>query len=265
MAKGKTGPFPLPLTVFFVLNTPPNMLWNWRGSRGRSPMSGSWSKRPRGGGGTAARMINSSKIEFNKRSKKFSQNVSSRQKITRHIIIFSIFSFGLFPLAILSLRLFFLGFFFHGVFSRLFFLDSRIPRWNSITKDYALYIKNNHQIWCRFVKFLSKWKFYSGSGSESWFYFRFKYQNYTLYIEDTHQILSGSANFFVSTARIHVRTYVQTDRIYFCMIWVLRHTKHEHSSKGENFFSNHAVTILSFLHTSYMLRKQKCDFTNNIT
>ena len=52
-----------------------------------------------------------------------------------------------------------------------------------------------------------------------------------------------------STARIHVRTYVRTDRqtdgSFFCLFCVLRRTKHEHSSKGEIFF-NHAITMLSF-------------------
>ena len=47
-------------------------------------------------------------------------------------------------------------------------------------------------------------------------------------------------------------TYVQPDRqtdrqteILFCLFCLLRHTKHEHSSKGENFFFSHAITILS--------------------
>ena len=45
-------------------------------------------------------------------------------------------------------------------------------------------------------------------------------------------------------------TYVQTDRQrdghFFCLFCLLSHTKHEHSSKGENFFFfTHAITILS--------------------
>ena len=36
------------------------------------------------------------------------------------------------------------------------------------------------------------------SGSESWFYVRFQYQTYISYIEDTHEILFGSANSFES-------------------------------------------------------------------
>ena len=43
--------------------------------------------------------------------------------------------------------------------------------------------------------------------------------------------------------------YRQTDRqteIFLCLFCVVKHTKHEHSSKGENsFFFNHAITILS--------------------
>ena len=53
----------------------------------------------------------------------------------------------------------------------------------------------------------------------------------------------------VSTAKVHLQparqTDGQTDGNFFCLFCVLRHTKHEHSSKGENFFSIHAITILS--------------------
>ena len=49
----------------------------------------------------------------------------------------------------------------------------------------------------------------------------------------------------VSTWKVHVRTARkpdrQTDRLtdrrnFFCLLYLLRHTKHEHSSKEENFF-----------------------------
>ena len=54
-------------------------------------------------------------------------------------------------------------------------------------------------------------------------------QTYISYIEDTHQILFGSANF----GKVHVRTARQPDRqtdgIFFCLFCLLRHTKHEHS------------------------------------
>ena len=130
-----------------------------------------------------------------------------------------------------------------------------------IEESYSLYAKDIHQIWCRSAKFLWKSKFCSesGSGLGSWYYFGFQYQTYISYIEDTHQILFGSANSFESCC-VHMkspRTYVhpdiqtsrQTDRqkeIFFGLFCLLRHTNHEHLSKGENFFFfTHAITILS--------------------
>ena len=89
-----------------------------------------------------------------------------------------------------------------------------------IGKSYSLYTKDIHQIWCRSAKFLWKWKFCSesGSGSGSWYYFGFQYQTYISYIEDTYQILfgsaEGSANSFESYC-VHMkspRTYVHPDR-----------------------------------------------------
>ena len=114
-----------------------------------------------------------------------------------------------------------------------------------IGESYYLYAKNIHQIWCRVAKFLWKSKFWSesgsGSGSGSWYYFGFQYQTYISYIEDTHQILFVSANSFESYC-VHMkspRTYSQTDRrkFFLCLFCLLRHTKHKHSSKGENFIS----------------------------
>ena len=113
-----------------------------------------------------------------------------------------------------------------------------------ISKNYALYTKDTYQIWCGSATFLWRSKFCSrsGSGSRSWFYFEFQHQTYISYIEDTHQIFCGSANFFESYCvhrqipRTYRRTDRQTDGIFFCFFLVLRHTKHEHSSKGENFF-----------------------------
>ena len=115
-----------------------------------------------------------------------------------------------------------------------------------IGESYSLYAKDIHQIWCRSAKFLWKSKFCSesGSGSGSWYYFKFQYQTYIWDIEDTHQILFGSANSFESycvhmkTPRTYVRTDRQTDRRKFlcCLFCLLRHTKHNHLSKGENFF-----------------------------
>ena len=88
-------------------------------------------------------------------------------------------------------------------------------------------------------------KFCSGSG----YYFGFQYQTYIPYTEDTHQILFVSANSFESyfvhmkSPPTYSQTIRQTDRqtyrrteLFFCLFCLLRHTKHEHSSKGENFF-----------------------------
>ena len=114
-----------------------------------------------------------------------------------------------------------------------------------IWKSYSLYTKDTHQIWCRSAKFLQKSKFCLRSGS--WFYFGFQYQTYISYIEETHQILFGSANSFESYCA-HSKslcTARQTDGHFFCLFCLLRHTKHEHSSKGEFFFFTHAITILS--------------------
>ena len=83
-----------------------------------------------------------------------------------------------------------------------------------IGKSYSLYAKDIHQIWCRSAKFLWKSKFCSESGSGSWYYFGFQYQTYISYIEDTHQILFGSAHSFESYC-VHMkspRTYVHPDR-----------------------------------------------------
>ena len=83
-----------------------------------------------------------------------------------------------------------------------------------IGESYSLYAKDIHQIWCRSAKFLWKSKFCSELGSGSWYYFGFQYQTYISYIEDTHQILSKSANSFESYC-VHMkssRTSRQTDR-----------------------------------------------------
>ena len=114
-----------------------------------------------------------------------------------------------------------------------------------IGKSYSLYAKDIHWICCHSAKFLWKSKFCSGSGSGSWYYFGFQYQTYISYIKYTHQILFGSANSFESYCvlmKVHVRSARQpdgqTDRqteISLFLFCLLRHTKHEHSSKGENF------------------------------
>ena len=84
---------------------------------------------------------------------------------------------------------------------------------------------------------MSKSKFWSGSGlgSGSWFYSEFQYQTYISYVEDTHQILFGSANSFESYC-VHSqdpRTYVQPAR------------QTDRPTDGFFFFFNHAITILS--------------------
>ena len=115
-----------------------------------------------------------------------------------------------------------------------------------IEESYSSYTKAIHQIWCRSAKFLWKSKFCSesGSGSGSWYYFGFQCQTYISYMEDTHQILFGSANSF-KTYCVHMkspRTYIhpdrQTDRrteIFFGLFYLLRHKNHKHLSKGENY------------------------------
>ena len=111
-----------------------------------------------------------------------------------------------------------------------------------IEESYSLYAKDIHQIWCWSAKFIWKSKFCSESrsGSGSWYYFGFRNQTYISYIEDTHQILFGSANSFKSYC-VHMkspRTYVhpdiptdrQTDGNCF---WLVLSSN---LSKGENFF-----------------------------
>ena len=133
-----------------------------------------------------------------------------------------------------------------------------------IGESYSLYSKDVHQIWCRSPKFL--WKSKSCSESGSWYYFGFQYQSYISYIEDTHQILFGSANSFKSYC-VHMkspRTYVHPDmqadrqtKIFFGLFCPLRHTNHEHLSKGESFFSLMRLQFFLFLHTPYVMRKWK--------
>ena len=103
-------------------------------------------------------------------------------------------------------------------------------------------------------KVFVKIKIPSGPGSGSWLYFGFQYQTYISCIEDTQQILFGSANSFesycvhIETPRTYSQLVRQTDRqtdIFSCLFCLLRHTKHEYSSKGENFFFTHVITILS--------------------
>ena len=82
---------------------------------------------------------------------------------------------------------------------------------------------------------------------------------YISYIEDTHQILFGSANSFKSycvhmkSPRTYVHPDIQTNRqteIFVGFFCLLRHTNHENSLKGEIFFHSCAYNTLSF----YILR-----------
>ena len=145
--------------------------------------------------------------------------------------------------------------------------------------------QDTHQIWGRSAKFFSKSKSCSRWGSESgsWFYFGFQYQTYISYIEDTHQILFGAANSFENycvhmksprrdrqtarrtDGRTDGRTYIQTE-FFFCLFCLLRHTKHEHSSKEENFvFFTHAITIFSVFTYSVCDEKVKMHEINKLS
>ena len=117
----------------------------------------------------------------------------------------------------------------------------------------------------RKVLWKSKFCSESGSGSGSWYYFGFQYQTYISYMEDTHQILFGSANFFKSYC-VHMkspRTCVhpdrQTDRqtkIFFGLFCLLRHKSHKPLSKGENFFFP-LMRLQSFLFFAYSVCDEK--------
>ena len=73
----------------------------------------------------------------------------------------------------------------------------------------------------------------------------------------------------VSTWKVHVRTYIQTNRqteIFFGFFCLLRHKNHEHLSKGENFFFlNHAIKILSLFTYSVCDEKVKMTLGQVVT
>ena len=87
----------------------------------------------------------------------------------------------------------------------------------------------------------------------------------TTLVEDTHQILFGSANSFESycvhmkSPRTYVHPDIQTDRqteFFFGLFCLLRHKNHKHLSKGENFFfSLMRLQYFLFVHTPYVMRK----------
>ena len=146
-----------------------------------------------------------------------------------------------------------------------------------IGKRYSLYTKDIHQVWCRSAKFLWKSKFCSGSGlgSGSWFYFRFQYQTYISYIEDTHQILFGSANSFESYC-VHMKsphTYVQADSQkdrqteIFSLVLSSKTYKIWTFVKRRIFFFTYAITILSLFTYSVCDEKVKIrvsDFSSHM-
>ena len=135
-----------------------------------------------------------------------------------------------------------------------------------IGESYSLYAKDIHQIWCRSSKFLWKSKFCSESRSGSWYYLGFQYQTYISDIEDTHQILVGSANSFESYC-VHIkspRTYVQTDRqtygrkfFFACFVFKTKQDIQNMNicQKERSFFSLMRLQYFLFLHTPYVMRK----------
>ena len=128
-----------------------------------------------------------------------------------------------------------------------------------IGKSYSLYTKDIHLVRCRSAKFLWKSKFCSGSGlgSGSWFYFGLQYQTYISYIEDTHQILFGSANFFESYC-VHIRTYVQTDGNFFLLVLSFKTYKTwTFVKRSIFFFSLMRLQYFLYLSTPYMWWESK--------
>ena len=133
-----------------------------------------------------------------------------------------------------------------------------------IGESYSLYAKVIHQIWCRSAKFMWKSKSCSesGSGSGSWYYFGLQYQTYISDIEDTHQILFGSANSFESYC-VHMkspRTYVPTDRqtdgnFFFLVLSSKTYKTWTFVKRREFFFSLMRLQYFLFLHTPYVMRQ----------
>ena len=129
-----------------------------------------------------------------------------------------------------------------------------------IGKSYSLYYytKYTHQIWCRSSKFLSKTKSCSRSSSESgsWFYFGFQYQAYILYIEDTHQILFGSANSCESYC-VHSKspcTDRQTDGNFYFLITYGECKKGKYCNRTREKENN--SLLLTNVHVLYVLKDQ---------
>ena len=91
----------------------------------------------------------------------------------------------------------------------------RISLWNFIQIIYALYIKDAHKIWERSARLLSNSKSWSWSGFWSKFHIDTQYQNYILFIEDTHQILFRSA-YSCKSCCVHRQIDRQTEIFFAC-------------------------------------------------
>ena len=119
----------------------------------------------------------------------------------------------------------------------------------------------------------------SGSGSwpgsgfhyeihSSWYYFEFQYQTYISYIQDTHQILFGSANSFESycvhmkSPRTYSQTTGQTDRqtdgnFFLLVLSSKTYKTWTFVKRREFFFSLMPLQYFLFWHTPYVMRKEK--------
>ena len=141
-----------------------------------------------------------------------------------------------------------------------------------IGESYSLCAKSIHQICCRSAKFLWKSKFCSGSGSGSgsWYYFGFQYQTYIWYIEDTHQILFGSAYSFeiycvpMKSPRTYSQTTRETDGNFFLLVLSSKPYKTWTFVKRREFFFTHSITILSLFTYSVWDEKVKYCWLQNL-
>ena len=115
-------------------------------------------------------------------------------------------------------------------------------------------------------KVFVKIKFCSESGSGSWYYFGFQYQTYISYIEDTHQILFGTADSFGSycvhmkSPRTYSQTTRQTDRqteFFFARFFFTDIQNMNIRQKERIFFFTHVLTIRSLFTYSVCDEKVK--------
>ena len=129
-----------------------------------------------------------------------------------------------------------------------------------IGTSYSLYTKDIHRIWCRSAKFCENQNSVQDQNLDQEFYFRFQYQTYISYIEDTHQILFGSANSFESYcvhmnsprtySQTDIQTYKQTDGNFF---WLVLSSK---TYKSWTFVKRREFFFFTFSsHTEYVKRE----------